>query len=371
MTAEHLLRWEASRRRRLLVVLVVLPAAILTRAEPAVSCDLCAIYTATELQETKEGFRLGLGEQFTRFGTLQQGGDEVPNPANEWLNSSITQFVLGYQFTPRIGVQLNLPVIAREFRRLQADGIHKGDENGFGDLSILADVLAYSAVRENTVFRLTLFGGLKLPSGDSSRLREEQEEDEMGSSHDHTTDVEGPYGNGNPFLHPAPVRVLPQHSQNADFESGIHGHDLALGSGSVDGILGMTVFGSWRRVFFSGSLQYLLRTEGDFDYQYANDLLWSAGPGVFVLLGHDLWRRDFSLAWQTVLSGEAKGEDQVDGKDTNDTAITSMYIGPAFTFTWGTSLSADIVADLPVLQNNTSLQIVPDYRLRGGITWRF
>jgi hypothetical protein len=29
------------------------------------------------------------------------------------------------------------------------------------------------------------------------------------------------------------------------------------------------------------------------------------------------------------------------------------------------------MADLPVLQNVTSLQIVPDYRIRAGLVWRF
>jgi hypothetical protein len=234
--------------------------------------------------------------------------------------------------------------------------------------------MAYSAVSENTVFRLTLFGGLELPSGDSSRLREEAEEGHGGTAdgHHHTADEHGlaaPYEN--PFVDPKSLRFFPEHNETADFESGVHGHDLALGSGSVDGILGFHLFSSWRQIFFAGSLQYLLRSEGDFDYQYANDLLWSGGPGMFVLLGHDLWRRDFSLAWQAVLSGETKGKDELDGDDLDDTSITSLYIGPGFTFTWGTSLSADIVADLPVLQNNSSLQIVPDYRLRGGITWRF
>lgn len=368
MTGDHRLRRVLPRRRGLLLALVALPAVLTLQAEPAASCDLCAIYTATQLQESKTGFRLGVAEQYTRFNTLQQGGDKVPNPANEWLNSSITQFLFGYNFTPRIGVQVNVPVISRDFRRLETDGINKGDVSGFGDLSVLADVVAYSAVRENTVFRLVLFGGLKLPSGDSSRLREETEE-ESGADHGHSkrdiaTDPDGDFT-------PAFARLFPRHSKNSEVESGIHGHDLALGSGSVDGILGMHLFSSWRQIFLSGSVQYLLRTEGSFDYQYANDLLWNAGPGMFLVLGHDLWRRDFSLALQVLLSGETKGQDSLDGMNLNDTAITSLYIGPGFTFTWGTSLSADIAADLPVLQNNSSLQIVPDYRLRGGITWRF
>jgi hypothetical protein len=352
----------------LLLALFALPAILIVRAEPATACDLCAIYTATQLRENHTGFRLGVGQQYTRFGTLQRGGEKVPNPANEWLNSSITQFLLGYNFTPRIGVQLNLPVIARDFRRLEEGEIKKGDVNGFGDLSVVANVLAYSAVRENTIVRLSVFGGLKLPSGDSSELREETEEESRADDGHSQEDASiGPYGSFNPTS----VRSFPEHSRGNGLASGIHGHDLALGSGSVDGILGMHLFASWRQLFFAGSVQYLLRTVGSFDYQYANDLLWSGGPGMFVLLGHDLWRRDFSLAMQVVLSGEAKGQDSLDGNDLNDTAMTSMYIGPGFTFTWGTALSADIVGELPVLQNNTSLQIVPDYRLRGGITWRF
>ena len=55
----------------------------------------------------------------------------------------------------------------------------------------------------------------------------------------------------------------------------------------------------------------------------------------------------------------------------NDTAITSIYLGPGFTFTWGSSLGADLVFDFPTLQNNTGLQVVPTFRVRGGVTWRF
>jgi len=46
---------------------------------------------------------------------------------------------------------------------------------------------------------------------------------------------------------------------------------LALGSGSVDGIIGARGFWSWKRGFVVGNVQYLLRTAGDFAYEYAND----------------------------------------------------------------------------------------------------
>lgn len=73
---------------------------------------------------------------------------------------------------------------------------------------------------------------------------------------------------------------------------------------------------------------------------------------------------------QGLLSGETKGLDSINETCLNDTGVTSLYLGPYFGFGWGTHLMAEIGADLSVLQNNTALQIVPDYRLRGGVTWR-
>lgn len=324
-------------------------ALVLVAAVPAAACDICAVYTATELRESKTGFRLGVAEQLTTYGTLQRDGHHVANPANEHLTSSITQVLFGYNFHPRVGVQLNLPLVSRTFRRATSAGIEHDDETGVGDLSLLANVLAFDRVSEESVFRLTLLGGLKLPSGDSSRLGEEANEGHAPAAE--------------------PVAAHAAHPRGADaagVESGIHGHDLALGSGSVDGLVGGALFWSWRRLFVTAGGQYALRTEGDFAYRYANDLTWLAGPGTFAVLTHEA-----SLAVQVLVTGETKGNDELDGVKANDTGVTSLFAGPAFALTWRTSLNAELAADLPVVRHNTALQIVPDYRLRGAFTWRF
>jgi hypothetical protein len=327
---------------------VLAAAGVMTATSSARACDVCAVYTATELREAKVGFRAGVAEQFTYYGTLQRDGEEIANPNDEFLRSSITQVVLGYNFHPRAGVQLNLPVVSRTFRRAGADGVERGDETGVGDLSLLANVLAFDRVSERSVLRFTVLGGLKLPSGDSSRLGEEAEEgDEAADA------AAGP--------HPALAHVV-----GPGAESGVHGHDLALGSGSVDGIVGGSLFWSWRRAFVTASGQYAIRTEGDFDYRYANDLTWIAGPGVFAVLTHE-----WTVAVQGLVTGETKGKDEIDGVTADDTGITSLFAGPGFALTWGTSLHAELAADLPVVRNNTAVQVVPDYRLRGAFTWRF
>lgn len=356
-------RKRTGRRRRAAVpMLAAWLAGVLPSVRPAAACDVCAVYTATEMGESRTGFRLGLAEQYSRFGTIKRDGDEIDNVADERVDSSITQVLFGYGITPRLGVQLNVPLIIRKFRRLDHDGhIEHGDENGVGDLSLIGHFLAYSDVREETVFRFSVLGGVKFPTGDSSRLGEELEE------HEH---AEAP-------LHAAARGIRPRHTPAPApgggggggaplVESGVHGHDLALGSGSFDGIIGASLFWSWQRLFVTAATQFAIRSEGDFDYQYAHDLTWVGGPGVFALLTHR-----YSLGLQAVLSGETKGKDTQKGERLADTGITALYVGPGFTFTWGTSLAADVALDLPAVQDNTSVQIVPDYRIRGGITWRF
>ena len=54
-----------------------------------------------------------------------------------------------------------------------------------------------------------------------------------------------------------------------------------------------------------------------------------------------------------------------------DSAETIVYLGPQINFTWGSKLSAQLGADLPVSIDNSGLQVVPDYRVHCAFIWRF
>jgi len=349
-----------SRRRRTSIARAAAIAALLAAPRLAQACDLCAIYTTTEGREEEPGPYVGVAEQYTYFGTEKKNGETVGNPFGEHLNSSITQLIAGYTFVPRFSMQINFPIIARSFRRVETTGVEDGSENGIGDMSVIATVRAFSWVTTQTVAHLYLFGGLKFPTGDPSALGEELQPSPC---------ILNPMVCGIASGLRAVPGVHPHHTGGP--ASGIHGHDIALGSGSVDGIVGAQVFGSWQRAFATASVQYLARTVGAFDYQYANELLFEGGPGAYLLLGDNWLGRAYALGAQVLFTGETKGNDTLGDEKETDTGITALYLGPAFRFSWGTHLFTEITADFPVLQNNTGLQIVPNYRLRGGITWRF
>jgi hypothetical protein len=303
-------------------------------ASSAFACDLCAVYRSLDAKETKTGFNVGLFEQFTHFGTLQQDGHKVENQAGQSLDSSISQFITGYQFDNNLGLQVNIPYIHRSFKRpTDTGGIDRGTESGLGDISLLAHYRAYQHATEESIFAWDLVGGVKFPTGSSDRIKEELSESE------------------------------PDPGVQA---SGIHGHDLALGSGSYDGIVGTALFASWQRLFVTGALQYTIRSRGDFDYRYANDLSWHIKPGGYLWLSHQ-----GTLGLQLATSGEVKGKDNLAGVTAEDTGITSVFLGPELSFTWKERLSAELGAEFPVVSDNTALQLVPDYRIKAAVTWRF
>jgi hypothetical protein len=331
----------------------------LAAASRALACDLCGCYLPTQElagpQHRPVGFYAGVAEQFTHFGTLQFNHREVENPTDQELDSSITQLVLGAVFLDhRLALQVNVPLIYRSYKRPEGFEIEHGHESGLGDVSLLANFVAF---RKDALFHespgglakdgktalagapgepdfsttLNLIAGVKFPTGDSRRLKEEFNE----------VEVEG-----------AP-------------ESGIHGHDLTLGTGSYDAIFGAQFFVRYKEVFFEADTQFTLRGDGRHSYHFANDLSWSAGPGFYI---YRQGRRSVGL--ECVVSGESKNTDRFQGRVAEDTGITSLYVGPRVTAQLG-GLSADIGLDIPVIMNTTKLQLVPDYRIRAGFSYHF
>ena len=324
------------------------------------ACDLCGCFTPqlNTISKTESsafpwwerGWFEAVGEQFTRFGTLQDNGTEVPNPTGQYLNSSITQLVSGYQVTSRFALQINVPLIYREFKRPEGFEIQQGTVSGLGDMSLLLKTVffhyaspaerSFDVSGKNPVATVhesdftvsaVLLTGIKFPTGDSSRLKEEF----------HEVEIPG-----------AP-------------ESGIHGHDLTLGTGSYDGIFGEQTSLRYKKVFLETNVQFAARTEGTHDYRFADDLIWSGGPGYYLVRNADT-----ILGLQFVASGEYKGRDRFRGQPAVDTGISSVFLGPRVVASRG-RLSAEVSAELPVFIHNTSLQAVPDYRLHGAISVQF
>lgn len=321
----------------------------------AMGCDLCDCYApnfearngeiqSVDLAGQNRGWFVAVSEQFTHFGTLQLDSHKVDNPTGQRLESSITQLVIGHRISDRFALQLNVPTVYRYYKRPEGFDIKRGTVSGLGDVSLLGRFLLFRtsalqsagknicpATQPDWAASAALLAGIKFPTGDSSRLKEEFNEEE----------VEG-----------APP-------------SGIHGHDLALGSGSYDGVFGLQTSAQFKKLFFSADLQFGWRGQGRYSYRYANDFSWNGGPG------YHFWQRpDSSLGLQLAVSGQTKGKDTFRGQPAEDTGMTALYVGPRLIGSRG-RCSFELGQEWPVLLRNTSLQAVPDYRIRAGVAIQF
>lgn len=324
---------------RFLRLLAVLAASSFPVLAPA--CDLCAVYAASQAEgQASTGLYLGVAEQFTRIDRLSDDGHRIDHDGGQHLNSSVTQFLLGYGLTDRVSLQASLPYIRRSFSRPTPEGTEHGTEHGtvsgLGDISLIAQYTAWRRDTETSTASLRLLGGIKLPTGDSDRVAEELDEEE---------EEEGEEG------------VTP---------SGIHGHDLALGTGSTDALLGVAGFARSGRWLARGEVQYTRRTRGDFDYRFGDDVQWSVGAGRYLLLTDD-----HTLSAMLHVSGESKDFDDLDGETKDDNKSRIVTVGPQLQYSHGARYSVDLRADLPVENYGSEVQTLPGYRLRLAVLTRF
>lgn len=303
---------------------------VLSRAASA--CDSCALFVANG--EGLVGFNASIAHQFTRFGSVWQGSHRLPNPVGQFLNSSITQLTLGYAPRETWQFQATLPYIVRSYERPAHALVEKGRVSGVGDATLAGRYILLNRQSENRGLMVAVLGGAEFGTGNANHLG-----DEIGGHFHH----------------------------HANFpDSGIHGHDLSLGSGSTDFILGAD--GQWRsrHTYLRGSVQHKLRRPGKFGYRFADETSWDVAVGHYLFLTEPR-----TLALECVFSAEHKGLDTLARVAQLDTGFSGRYVGARLRTTAGASFAADLGGELPVRLRTTETMVVPDYRLRAAATWRF
>src|SRR5205085_12189797 len=138
--------------------------------------DLCGCTVQPQPFLPETGFFVGASEQFTHYGTIQENGHDIGNPAGQRLDSSITQFYLGDHVTKWLTLQFNVPLISRSFRRTNETGVEAGSLAGIGDVSFLVSVVPLRKTIGDFHFLAQITGGVKFPTGASSHIAEEAEE---------------------------------------------------------------------------------------------------------------------------------------------------------------------------------------------------
>jgi hypothetical protein len=338
-------------------VLIVIGSLIIS--DVAHACDLCALYTAMQVESPSKGaFRLSASEQYTLLNRLQNSGHHVDNAENQYIKSSFTQLSGQYDFSDSTALQVIAPVISRSWRGVENGMPTPGSAAGFGDTTLLLHYMPIRYSDGDTTIRFRTFGGLKLPTGDAHLLGEEASPDHADEHADSDEHVDSEMKHAGE-----------DHDAGPDLstENAVHGHDVTLGSGSFDYPLGLGLTTQWKRFTAAGDLQYTIRDTGSFSYRYANDFIWSTALGGFLYLEDSA-----QVAARVRFSGQYKGYDTgKGGVEFTDTAVNSKFIGPELSGTIGQTWQGVLGLDIPVDVNNSDLQLTATYRWRAALTYRF
>jgi hypothetical protein len=302
------------------------------------ACELCAIYSADSARgERNAGWVMTLSEAFISYHTVLLNDHEVSGHDLDYRDSSVTHLVPGYNFSPRLGLNLNVPLVYHHFKRTDLQysltdppvlRTERGSEFGLGDVSLIGRWTAFEKWSMEGGFAINVLGGVKFPTGDTDRIEDEVEQSEIFEA----------------LLPPGTPHDPLGHSL-----SGIHEHDLSPGSGSFDGIF-----------------QYYLRTEGESGLRYGDEIMISGGPGAYLLLGDS-----YTLNLQANAGYDSKARDELDGQISNRTGSTAWYLGPQLGLTLGGQFSTVAGVDIPLHITANGLQNVPDYRVHASFVWRF
>lgn len=305
------------------------------------ACDPCGTHNSVQVPGVMNSLRssglkprawtVGLSEQFSTFRVRGENDLRTTETDLELIrNLSVTQVTAAYNFSSEFAFQINTPIVVRNYDHFERFAKVRDTEAGLGDMSVMGTYSPYSwDDAENRVF-VASFAGLKVPTGDTGSL----------------------------------TRIASEGGDSADVQ--IQGRGLTLGSGSVDVPLGLVAYGRNGRAQLFSSVQYTIRTEGAADYQFANDLSWSAAPGWLFLLGDEE-----SIATSLVVSGESKGGDHVNDQLLPKTAVTNVYMGPELFYSATDRISLLLGVDLPISIDVGGAAVKPETRSRAMVTVAF
>jgi hypothetical protein len=320
---------------------VFLLASVLLLPIAAFACDPCSLYNAARLQGLVPGtFSLSISEQNTSF-DRPNGVENNSTRNGEFVRDfSTTQLTAAYDFNQQFGVQVTLPFIISRFDEVKNYRYQTQTDSGIGDLTLLGRYSFLTLRSPEWSVVAGLSGGIKLPTGDTGTLNQVAEEEILGST-----------------------KSLLRHHPVA---SASGGRVLTFGTGSTDFLVGSNLFSRYQRFLFLADVQYGIRTEGDYNYQFANDLIWSVGPGYYLALEHDsFW------ATRAVLTGEFKPSDSLNGSPVAGSSISNLYLGPEVLFSLANGISGMLGVDMRTTGEDPGSTIVPEYRIRAAIGYRF
>jgi len=275
------------------------------------------------------GFTLGATRlRITRAATLKEGTETVSDPADQAVTTFEEDMEVVYGATRDLTLGVIQPILERRLRFDDPAGERRTiSADGPGDLTLVGVYRVYRRDVERGTTQVSFLGGLKLPSG--------------------PTDIED---SNLPRLTGRLGTRLPP--------------DLQLGSGSVDGIVGLATFHNMDRLSVYGDVQGKLNTRGAQDFRAGNTLFYDLAVD-YVLFPQ---RNMFVLL--ELNGGSTSRADQA-GQTVQDSGGQLLFLSPGLLYLPIPNLILETSVQLPIYRDLNGRQLAPDWSVVVGLRYLF
>lgn len=275
------------------------------------------------------GFTLGSTRlRVTEAGTLKEGTSSVGDPQDQNVTTFEEDITVVYGATRDLTLGVTQPFLERRFRFDDPAGERRTiTADGPGDLSLVGVYRFYRRDVERGTTQFSFLGGLKLPSG--------------------ATDVED---SNLPRLTGKPGTRLPP--------------SLQLGSGSVDGIVGLAGFHNMDRLSFYADVQGKLNSEGAQDFKAGNTVFYDLSAD-YVLLPE----RNLFVVLE--LNGISTSRAEQAGRGVRDSGGQLLFIAPGLEYLPWPNLILETSVQVPIYRDLNGRQLAPDWSVVVGVRYLF
>lgn len=328
-----------ARFRLLCIVTTALSlGSVYARGAVAQDCDRCVAANYLQsalLHDTPH--HLGMQLDYDYRHTMLTGSSDTPNAADEKVATTTINVFYSHELTEGTTLDLNVPVASRAYTARPNFTYDSGRDTGLGDLSLVLTQQLFAGALDRKLVDWRMRAGVKLPTGDSSELKN--------------------YPDG--IVQPNPDGpVYPT--------SALYPYDRALGSGSVDWIVGSSYVVRYEEFFGLIDAQYIGRTAGENDFTFGNTVTVHVTPGYIFSYARG---NEFSVLFDAAYRFD--GQADYDGSTVADSGQSAFALGPRLMGNFQGHVIASVGVNIPLYQSVEGTQLASDYQILASVMTGF
>jgi hypothetical protein len=325
--------------RVVFIVAVALAAAVPVQLVQAQDCDRCVANNYLQSAILNEqANHIGLQLSYDYRHTMLTGSSDTPNAADEKVATTLVNLYYSQRLLEGTTLDLYLPFESKAYTARPNYTYDSGRDSGLGDISIVATQQLFHGVAERRLVDWRARAGVKLPTGDASQLD------------NYPPELRAPAAGGGP--------VYPT--------SGIYPYDRAIGSGSVDWIVGSSYVARYDDFFGVVDGQFIGRTTGDNDFTRGNTVSVHVTPGYIFSYAKG---NEFSVMLDAAYRYDAQSD--YNGSTVDNSGQTAFLMGPQLMGNFQGWLLATVGVSLPLYQTVEGTQLASDYQILASVMTGF